>query len=242
VAWAFDGVTTIGRRGRAENEHQSWGQLGLAFGRLGAIIATLLSRPEVDDTRKSQMIVPLNASHMIRRVRHRLGLSQEALARSLNATKAAVQHWERGRNHPDLARLVALHRLCPAGREQNQLDTLIRQAEARVTPSPAARPVRVPRTSRNGLPDGTLPSHLPQEDPSLLRRENARLQQKVMKLETIVKKRDVQLRILQDLAGELQRELVSLHATESPPSGTLLRKAWSRFCGAGRKAGPWTSV
>ena len=91
-------------------------------------------RPEGDNTRRSQTIAVLNAPQVIRRVRQRLGLSQEALARSLNATKAAVQHWERGRNSPGLARLLVLRRLCPEGREQNQLDALIRQAEGRVTP------------------------------------------------------------------------------------------------------------
>ena len=72
------------------------------------------------------MIAVFNALQVIRRVRRRLGLSQEALARLLNATKGAVQHWERGRNSPDLARLLALRRVCPEGREQMQLDALIR--------------------------------------------------------------------------------------------------------------------
>ena len=153
---------------------------------------------------------------MIRRVRQRLGLSQEALARSLNATKAAVQHWERGRNSPDLARLLALRRLCPEGQEQIQLDALIRQAEAGVTPPAVAAPVRVLPTSRNGPHHPSLPSPSPEESLSLLRREKGRLQQKVMELETIVQKRDVQLRILEGLAEDLQRELINLRATRSP--------------------------
>ena len=53
-------------------------------------------------------MVELNPSRVIRRVRQRLELSQESLARVLNATKGAIQHWERGRNNPDLARLLAL--------------------------------------------------------------------------------------------------------------------------------------
>ncbi|MGH9356407.1 MAG: helix-turn-helix domain-containing protein, partial [Terriglobia bacterium] len=40
------------------------------------------------------------APRIIRRVRQRLGLSQEGLSRRLNATKGAIQHWERGRNQP----------------------------------------------------------------------------------------------------------------------------------------------
>ena len=158
----------------------------------------------------------LNDPQVICRVRQRLGLSQEALARSLNATKAAVQHWERGRNCPDLARLLALRRLCPEGQEQNQLDALIRQAEAGVTPPAVAAPVRVPPTSRNGPHHTSLPSPSPEESLSLLQRENDRLQQKVMRLETIVQKRDVQVRILEGLAEDLQRELINLRASRPP--------------------------
>jgi len=166
--------------------------------------------------------VVLNAPQVIRRVRQRLGLSQEALARSLNATKGAVQHWERGRNRPDLARLLALHRLCPEGRVQRQLDALIRQAEVRVTPSSLAAPVRVPQTGRSVLHPASFSSNSTGENLSRLRRENAQLQQKVKRLETITQKRNVQLRILQDLAEELHRELVSLRAIMTPTGGTTL--------------------
>jgi DNA-binding transcriptional regulator YiaG len=34
-----------------------------------------------------------DVARVIRRVRQQLGLSQEGLARLLNATKGAVQHW-----------------------------------------------------------------------------------------------------------------------------------------------------
>ena len=37
-----------------------------------------------------------------------------------------------------------------------------------------------------------------------------------MELETIVQKRDVQLHILEDLAEDLQRELINLRATKPP--------------------------
>ena len=40
-------------------------------------------------------------------VERQLGIAQ-TLARLLNATVGAIQHWERGRNSPDLARLLAL--------------------------------------------------------------------------------------------------------------------------------------
>ena len=172
------------------------------------------------------MSTRLNAPHVIRRARQRLGLSQEALARSLNASKGAVQHWERGRNSPDLARLLALHRLCPAGREQKQLDELIRQTEARATPLTLAGPARIMRANRSGFHNGTPPSHLPAESLFSLRRENARLQQKVKTLKTTVQKRDVQLRILQDVAEELHRELVSLRATKPLTGETILSKGY----------------
>jgi transcriptional regulator with XRE-family HTH domain len=172
------------------------------------------------------MSTRLNAPRVIRRARQRLGLSQEALARSLNATKGAVQHWERGRNSPDLARLLALHRLCPAGQEQMQLDKLIRQTEGRVTPLTLTGPARITRANRSGLHNGTPPSLLPQESLSLLRRENVRLQQKVKTLKTTVQKRDVQLRILQDVAEELHREVVSLRATRPATGETVLSKGY----------------
>ena len=84
-------------------------------------------------------MVDLNPSKVIRQVRQRLELSQESLARVLNATKGAIQHWERGRNNPDLARLLALRELCPPGPERRELDTLIRQTQAQVAPLAGAR-------------------------------------------------------------------------------------------------------
>ena len=148
-----------------------------------------------------------NIAQVIRRVRQRLGQSQEGLARLLNATKGAVQHWERGRNSPDLARLLALRQLCPRGRERTQLDGLIRQTQTRVAPlgmAPAG--ARKPRK-----PSGATGASaaLPSSELKLLRRQHSRLQRQVAKLHDILKKRDEQLRILQDLAAELQCELAS---------------------------------
>src|ERR1700758_2501218 len=78
----------------------------------------------------------LQVSKVIRKVRKRLGISQEALSRALNATKGAIQHWERGRNNPDLARLLALRQLCPSGPERKELDALIKQTQSDVAPLP----------------------------------------------------------------------------------------------------------
>jgi transcriptional regulator with XRE-family HTH domain len=76
----------------------------------------------------------MNAAKVVKKVRQRLEVSQEGLARLLNATKGAVQHWERGRNRPDLARLLALRQLCPAGAERKELETLIKETQAHVAP------------------------------------------------------------------------------------------------------------
>ena len=78
----------------------------------------------------------LSAPKVIRRVRQRLQLSQEALSRVLSATKGAIQHWERGRNNPDLARLLALREICPPGPERKELDALVKQTQAQVAPLP----------------------------------------------------------------------------------------------------------
>jgi transcriptional regulator with XRE-family HTH domain len=150
-------------------------------------------------------MVDLNPSKVIRQVRQRLQLSQESLARVLNATKGAIQHWERGRNNPDLARLLALRELCPPGPERKELDLLIRQAQAHVSPLAAA-------------PDGTASrlgryeSELGGDRLGLIKRENVRLHRLVTRLESQLKRRDEQLRILEDLVKDLEREKAVLRA------------------------------
>ncbi len=81
----------------------------------------------------TQKTVPsrLNPAKTVKRVRKRLGLSQGALSRTLRASTAAVQHWERGHSQPDLARLLELRRLCPAGLERRELDALIERVRDR---------------------------------------------------------------------------------------------------------------
>jgi transcriptional regulator with XRE-family HTH domain len=153
----------------------------------------------------------LNTAKIIRRVRRRLEVSQEGLSRLLNATKGAVQHWERGRNNPDLARLFALRQLCPPGPERKDLDALIRQAQAEVAPlSPGA-----PSAALRGAvgPGGSrLVPPFPEQGVALLRKENARLHRQVEKLQVALQKRNEQLRILEDLATDLQREMAELRA------------------------------
>jgi transcriptional regulator with XRE-family HTH domain len=153
-----------------------------------------------------------NVAQVIRRVRQRLGQSQEGLARLLNATKGAVQHWERGRNSPDLARLLALRQLCPRGQERTQLDALIRQTQMRVAPLGLGMPTADGHGPRTASGATGASAAFPSDDLKLLRRQHNRLQSQVAKLQGTVQKRDEQLRILQDLAVELQRELAALRA------------------------------
>src|ERR1044071_7312190 len=105
-----------------------------------------------------------NIPRIIRAVRERLGVSQEGLSRRLNATKGAIQHWERGRNHPDLARLMALRDLCPPGAERRQLEKLIKLQQSQATVSPEADA---------GAPQAT----------NMLQRENGRLRKQIERLE-----------------------------------------------------------
>ena len=150
----------------------------------------------------------LSATKVIRRVRQRLQLSQEALSRVLNATKGAIQHWERGRNNPDLARLLALREICPPGAERKELDALIKQTQAQVAPLPNGP------AGKAGQPKGSRYAHLYTDQGSvrLLRSENTRLQRQVTRLEATLRKKTEQLRVLEGLAKDLQREMSELRA------------------------------
>lgn len=167
----------------------------------------------------------LNTAKVIRGVRQRLKLSQEGLSRLVNATKGAVQHWERGRNNPDLARLLALRRLCPPGAERRELDTLIRQAQAQVTP------LSVGRLGRTAAASGARPggAHLRPSysggSLALLRRENIRLDRQVSKLQATLQRRNEQLRILEDLAMDLHRQIAQLRAGQSGKTNPSSRSA-----------------
>jgi transcriptional regulator with XRE-family HTH domain len=164
-----------------------------------------------------------NPAKIIRRVRQRLELSQEGLSRLLNATKGAVQHWERGRNNPDLARLLALRQLCPPSAERKELDGLIRQVQAQVAPlTPGEPPAAKP--GGKGARAALLVPGYPKEGLELLRRENLRLRRQVTRLDTVLRRRTEELRILQDLLKELEREKAQLRAGaggKEPPPSTL---------------------
>jgi transcriptional regulator with XRE-family HTH domain len=151
----------------------------------------------------------LTAEKVIPRVRHRLGISQEGLSRLLNATKGAVQHWERGRNNPDLGRLLALRQLCPPGPERKELDLLIRQNQAEYAPVAIGK----------GVPAGSAPGRTggrhggaSGDNTAALRRENERLAHQVAKLEETLDRRNEALRILEDLATELKKDMAKPRA------------------------------
>ena len=169
----------------------------------------------------------LTAAKVIRRVRQRLEVSQEALSRLLNATKGAIQHWERGRNNPDLARLIALRQLCPPGAERKELDALIKQVQATIAPLATGQPGVGKKVGGTGGRAPTLPPTFPNENLVLLRRQVASLRRQVAKLESTLQRRNEQLRILEDLVRELQREkgaaaaakAAEASATASSPQG-----------------------
>src|SRR5579864_8097122 len=138
----------------------------------------------------------LDAAKIIKKVRTRLGVSQEGLSRRLNATKGAVQHWERGRNHPDLARLIALRQVCPPGAERNQLEALIKETQGRIA-----------------MPAGDVYPNT--GGSSLLQKENGRLRSQITRLESTMQKKGEQLRILEDLVSELQRQNAELKGPKS---------------------------
>lgn len=137
----------------------------------------------------------LDAAKIIKRVRTRMGVSQEGLSRRLNATKGAVQHWERGRNHPDLARLMALRQICPPGTERKLLDALIKETQGRIAMPPG-----------DMYPGGG--------GASLLQKENGRLRAQITRLEAAMGRRAEQLRILENVVSELQRHNAELKSSK----------------------------
>jgi len=154
-----------------------------------------------------------NSAKIVRRVRRRLEVSQEGLSRLLNATKGAIQHWERGRNNPDLARLLALRQLCPPGPERKDLEALIRQVQAQVSPVKVGLPSGKFET-RGGRSVSLAPVR-PNENLVLLRRENAKLGRVVEKLESSLAQKAERLHILEGVCAELQKEVASLRAMAS---------------------------
>jgi len=153
----------------------------------------------------------LDVSKVIRRVRQKLQVSQEGLSRLLNATKGAVQHWERGRNRPDLARLMTLRQLCPPSPERKDLDALIRESQAQVSPYASIKTGLRPQASKAKDLEGLFPP----QGLEVLRRENQRLQRQIAKLQSALDRKTQQVRILEELAKDLQGQIASLQAGAS---------------------------
>jgi transcriptional regulator with XRE-family HTH domain len=156
---------------------------------------------DVKSFSKEKPMAKLDAAKVIRKVRERLGISQEGLSRRLNATKGAVQHWERGRNHPDLARLERLREFCPAGPERRLLDALIKETLGRV-----AAP------SEEALASG---ASSPQ-----VQKENGRLRAQIARLEAALQRKSEECRILRDsvvkdLVAECQRQIADSKNTKA---------------------------
>ena len=151
---------------------------------------------------------------VLRRVRRRLRLTQWALARQLNASVGTVQHWEHGRNGPGLARLLALRQLCPPSPERTQLDALVQLTQVGVASLEVERPAKgAQKLQKTHSPTGASVV-LPIGKVELLRQQHNRLRGQVEKLEGILKKRDEQMRVLQDRTVDLQREVISLRVRQ----------------------------
>lgn len=153
----------------------------------------------------------IDTGKTIRKVRNRLELSQEGLSRLMNSTKGAVQHWERGRNIPSLGRLLALRQLCPRSPERQDLEALIREAQNGVGPANSSHRPMVLRNG-NGIHSSPRPAAFPPPEFRLMQRENGRLQRHITKLESALKRREERVRILENLATDLQREMARLRA------------------------------
>lgn len=162
----------------------------------------------------------LTAAKVIRRVRGRMELSQEGLSRLLNATKGAVQHWERGRNNPDLGRLLALRQLCPAGSERKQLDALIRQTQQEVAPLYGDDYIKKAAASGTKIPGMRYPPGHPNEGLNLLRKENNRFKRQLNRIQSTLQKRNERLQVLENLVNDLQRELGKLRTARADGGGT----------------------
>ena len=148
---------------------------------------------------------------IVMRVRRKLQVSQEGLSRLVNATKGAVQHWERGRNRPDLPRLLALRQLCPAGPERKELDRVIGGMQSRVAP------VSLEAMTKKLQPGvraraAQFPQRYPAEVLATIRHELRRLRRRLMRLEHSVARTDDKLRVLATSLRQVQRGFLKLRS------------------------------
>ena len=140
---------------------------------------------------------------MTRRLAGSLG---SKLVTEFNGAAGATlrQHWERGRNKPDFARLVALRRICPPGPERRRLDKLLNHLATLVTPSAPSEKgslVRLKDESRRVL----------KESPEQMvhRREHQRLDRQVELVKKRLAEGERRVKALGSLVNQLLRELHS---------------------------------
>jgi hypothetical protein len=105
--------------------------------------------------------------------------------------------------------LLALRQICPAGLERKELDRVIRETQEQVAPLAAARQVHAPAAGFASRLGGASSASV-SEGLAELRRENHRLGRQVNRLEAILKRREDQLRILEDLVGDLKKQMATL--------------------------------
>jgi transcriptional regulator with XRE-family HTH domain len=150
-------------------------------------------------------------SRIVLKVRRKLRVSQEGLSRLVNATKGAVQHWERGRNKPDLARLLALRQLCTAGPERKELDRLIRGMQSQVSPVSLGAMAQKLRPALSAH-SGRLPQRYPAEVLATLRHEQRQLRRQTMRLEHAIARTNDQIKALATVVRQLQRGFLKLRS------------------------------
>ena len=143
----------------------------------------------------------LDAAKVVRDLRQILGLTQKDLSRRLNTTPGAVEHWEKGRHEPDMVRLFALLHICPKAHVRNDIELLIRRAQAKVMSHAVS--AEDMESSANNVP---VANH------SMLVRENKRLRIKLAKVKAQLRRKIEQGRTLERAALDLQREMLELQA------------------------------
>ncbi len=153
-------------------------------------------------------MVNLDTAKVVRNLRQIMGLTQKDLSRRLNTTPGAVVHWENGRTEPDMRRLFALLHICPKGQVRNDIEWLIRRAQAKVMPQAVS--AEDMESNANNVHMGTH---------SMLESENKRLRTQLAKVEAQLLRRTEQGRILERLAMDLQREKAALQSLRLRTTG-----------------------
>ena len=108
---------------------------------------------------------------------------------------------------------MLLRQLCPPGAERKELESLIKQTQTRLAPFPIVKPGEPGRNGETAVANSAV---VPAGSFIYLRRENHKLQRQIVRLEALVQRRTEQLRILEGLATDLQREISKVKAGQMP--------------------------